>query len=138
MTCLETITCFGHNFIIAKHKTTIEITKEPFLTKKGDCIIGINADKACYDLNKDAKLYLTKGEKVFFEIEVNGKKDIITAFGSKNLILTNKTSIVIRKSNFIDDRTIAINADKAACDIRRDIIEELKNPNVKLILRVIK
>ena len=33
---------------------------------------------------------------------------------------------MIRKSDFLDSRTFAINADKAACDINRKIIEELK------------
>lgn len=133
----EKIISFGHNLVSGEHNTTVEITKEGFLTKNGDCIIGINANKSCFDLDKKTKDYLKSGKKVLFEIEVNGKKDRINAFGSEDLILTNKTSIVIRKSSYIDDRTIAIKADKAACDIRRDIIEELKNPNTKLILRVI-
>ncbi|MEM0473464.1 MAG: DUF371 domain-containing protein [Candidatus Aenigmatarchaeota archaeon] len=134
---LEKITSFGHELVSGKHKTTVEITKENFLTKKGDCIIGINANKSCFDLDEKTKHHLKSGKKVLFEIEVNGKKDRIDAFGSNGLILTNKNSIVIRKSNYIDDRTIAIKSNKAACDIRRDIIEELKNPNAKLILRVI-
>ncbi|MBU5689619.1 MAG: DUF371 domain-containing protein [Candidatus Aenigmatarchaeota archaeon] len=135
---LEEIIAFGHEKVLAKHKTTIEITRENFLTKNGDCIIAVNANKSCFDLNENLKSVLKSGEKIIFEIEVNGKKDKITAFGSNQLDLSNKTSIVIRKSNYIDDRTIAINADKAACNIRRDIIEELKNPKAKLILRVIK
>ncbi len=134
---LDEITAFGHEMILGKHKTTIEITKENFLTKKGDCIIAVNANKACFDLNEKTKNILKNNKKIVFEIEVNGKKDYITAYGSEDLILKNKTSIVIRKSSFIDDRTIAIKANKSAIDIRRDIIEELKNSNSKLILRVL-
>ncbi|RLI98790.1 MAG: DUF371 domain-containing protein, partial [Candidatus Aenigmatarchaeota archaeon] len=40
--------------------------------------------------------------------------------------------IVVRKSDFIDERTLAILADKAACDIKREIIEKMKNPEAQM------
>lgn len=135
---LEKIFAFGHEKIIGTHKTTIEVTKENYLTERGNCIIAINANKACFDLNNQTKKFLKSGGKIKFIFEINGETDVVTAFGSPKLKLSNKTSIVIRKSDFIDDRTIAIKADKAAKDIKRKIIEELKNPNAKLIIRVVK
>lgn len=135
---LEKFFAFGHEKIIGTHKTTIELTKENYLTEKGNCIIAINATKACFDFNSYTKKFLKSGKKIKFIFEINGKTDIVTAFGSPKLKLSNKTSMVIRKSDFIDDRTIAIKADKAAKDIDRALIEELKNPNAKLIIRVIK
>ncbi|MEM5832867.1 MAG: DUF371 domain-containing protein, partial [Candidatus Aenigmatarchaeota archaeon] len=48
---------------------------------------------------------------------------------SPALKLTNDKSIVIRKSDYIDDRTAAILSTKAAIDIDRRIIEKLKNEN---------
>ncbi|MFH8080370.1 MAG: DUF371 domain-containing protein [Candidatus Aenigmatarchaeota archaeon] len=134
---LEEIVAQGHPLISAKHKTTIEITKENFLTKNGDCIIGINANKACFDLSKKTKNILLKGKMIRFVFQANDMSDELVAFGSKNLLLSNKTSIVIRKSSFIDDRTIAIKSNKAACEIKRELIKELKNPNTKLIIRLI-
>ncbi|HIP75502.1 MAG TPA: DUF371 domain-containing protein, partial [Thermococcus paralvinellae] len=41
----EIIHCYGHENIKATHKSTLEITKEDFLTPRGDCIICIKADK---------------------------------------------------------------------------------------------
>ncbi len=137
MSELEKIVAFGHEKVKGTHKTTIEITKENFLTYKGDCIIGVKSEKACFYLNENTKKILRTGKKIRFILEVNGKTDVVNAFGSPDLILTNKTSLVIRKSEFVDDRTVAIKADKAAKDLNRSLIEELKNPNAKLIIRVI-
>ena len=39
-----TFLAFGHKNITANHKTTLEFTKENSVTKKGDCIIGVNSD----------------------------------------------------------------------------------------------
>ncbi|MGB9674949.1 MAG: DUF371 domain-containing protein, partial [Nanopusillaceae archaeon] len=33
----------GHKLVKATHKSTLEITKDNFLTERGDCIIGINS-----------------------------------------------------------------------------------------------
>jgi len=133
----DEIVAFGHSLVQAKHKTTVEITKEDFLTEKGDCIIAVKANKACFDIDKRVKESLKKGKKIKILLEVNGIKDEIIAYGSKELALESKTSIVIRKSSFIDERTLAIKADKSAAELDRKLIEELKNPKAKLIVRLI-
>ena len=46
-------TCYGHENITAKHKTTLEFTKDKDLSLKGDCIVGVNAD---FDINKIKEL----------------------------------------------------------------------------------
>ena len=46
MTIIDTIDIMGHPFIQCIHNTTIEITKDNYLTKKGTCILGIKASKA--------------------------------------------------------------------------------------------
>ncbi|MCD6301577.1 MAG: DUF371 domain-containing protein, partial [Staphylothermus sp.] len=45
----------GHPNIRATHKTTLEITKEPHVTPRGDCIIAVNATKATKDLDPELK-----------------------------------------------------------------------------------
>ncbi|MBU5687864.1 MAG: DUF371 domain-containing protein [Candidatus Aenigmarchaeota archaeon] len=134
---LEEIIAYGHPLVLAKHKSTIEITKEVFLTKKGDCIIAVNASKSCFDLNEKTKRILKEGKKIKFVFEANGIKDELIAFGDKNLLLESTVSFVIRKSDFIDERTIAVKANKAAFELKRELIKELKNPNTKLIIRLI-
>jgi hypothetical protein len=116
----------GNKLIKATHKSTLEITKDNFLTERGDCIIGINANYSVKDLPEDLKDHLLNEGKIKIVIKVDDLTDDIIAYGSKNLLLTNDRSIVIRKSNYIDDRTLAINSNKSAIDIDRKLIEELR------------
>ena len=47
---IDKITAFGHPNIVANHKTTLEFTKEKHLSPKGDCIVGINANKSIKEI----------------------------------------------------------------------------------------
>ena len=47
----EEITFYGHKNVLSLHARTIEVTKDSNLTKNGDCIIGVSANKACNDLD---------------------------------------------------------------------------------------
>ncbi|WP_456472187.1 DUF371 domain-containing protein [Methanocaldococcus sp.] len=116
----------GHKNVSAKHKTTIEITKEDYLTPTGDCIIGINADKSMLDFPEELKDKIRNAKKIVVEIEVDGVKDIIIGEGNKNLILNHPTDIVIRKSSYICPRTLMIKANKGAKDIDREIVKKLR------------
>ncbi|HIP90528.1 MAG TPA: DUF371 domain-containing protein [Candidatus Nanopusillus sp.] len=116
----------GHPLIKAIHKSTFEITKDNYLTPNGDCIIGICASHAVCDLPEDLKEHLKFGGKIRIILEVCGNKDEIIAYGHPSLKLVDKRSIVVRKSDYIDARTLAIRANKAARDINRDLIKKLK------------
>jgi hypothetical protein len=137
----EIILAFGHNSIQAIHKSTLEITKEAKLSKRGDCIIAVSANKAMRDLSSEFKENLRKeNAKITMLIEAGEIVEVVNAFGSSRLILTHPTDIVVRKSNYICSRTFAIQADKAACDLSRDLVKRLRNPKqkvkVKLTVRV--
>jgi len=132
------IKAYGHPNIKATHKTTFEITKEDYLTPRGDCIIAIKADKAAADLNPHLKNLLKKENTILIiQLQVGDAHDTIIAKGNPNLTLTSKTSIVIRKSTYIDNRTIAIKANKAAKNINRKLINYLKNKNQIINIRLI-
>ncbi|MFU8653884.1 DUF371 domain-containing protein [Methanotorris formicicus] len=126
----------GHENIRGLHKTTLEITKEMHLTPKGDCIIGVSADKSMQDFPEEFKEKIRKSKKIIVEIEVEGIKDVVIGRGDERLILNHPTDIVIRKSDFICPRTLMIKADKGAKDINREIIEKLKN-GANLTFRII-
>ncbi|MEM5790882.1 MAG: DUF371 domain-containing protein [Candidatus Aenigmatarchaeota archaeon] len=128
----EEIIAYGHPNITATHKTTFEVTKEENLGKEGSCIIGVRANKACKDLNEEFKNALKEGKKVEIIIEVEGISDKVIAFGSPALKLSDEKSIIVRKSDYIDKRTLAILSDKSACDIKREIVEKMKNPQTKM------
>ncbi|MDR2203273.1 MAG: DUF371 domain-containing protein [Nitrososphaerota archaeon] len=136
----EQITAYGHENILATHKNTLMITKDKNLTKKGDCIIAINADKAIADLNTEFKQKLCQpNTKLYITIEADNLIEQITAYGSNELNLNHNNDIVIRKSNFTSDRTLAIKADKAANDLPREFIKKLEKPNqqIKITLTLI-
>lgn len=128
---------FGHRFITSRHGTTFEITKAEELTPKGDCVIGVRADKACVDLDERLKSLLrTEGCRVEFEFLVGGERFFVHAYGSPRLTLIDPKDIVVRKSSFICGRTLAIRADKAAADFPRSMISKLKEEKAKGVMVV--
>jgi hypothetical protein len=129
----EQILAFGHENILAIHPTTLMITKDKELTKQGDCIIATGANKAISDLNPEFKQKLQNANtKLNIIIEADGLIEQITAHGSTELELNNNKDMVIRKSNFTSNRTLAIKADKAAKDLPREFIKKLEKPNQQI------
>ena len=125
MTILETITARGHPLIQCTHTTTIELTKDAYLTKNGTCILGIETSKACYNLNSLLKKKIKDGEKITVLIKAGDIIDSFYGFGHKNLTLLNKKDIVFRKSNYVCDRTILIKCSKSSSDLDRNMIKKL-------------
>lgn len=124
------VTFTGHPNIRSHHGKTIEITKDSNLTVRGDCIIGVNASAACKDLPTKLKSKLRNSNtKVTITIDVEGKTFQIVGKGNESLVLSHDTDIVLRKSNFICPRTLAIKCDHASDSIPRTIIRSLRNPN---------
>ena len=134
---IESVKFYGHPNITGLHKTTIEVTRDNYLTKNGDCIIGISSNKGCIDLSDEFKQKLkTDNTRLEILLLVNNNEFLITANGSLDLLFTHSTDLVIRKSNFLCSRTLAINSDKSAFDIPRDIILDLQNTNTSGILEL--
>ncbi|NIM25205.1 MAG: DUF371 domain-containing protein [Nitrososphaeria archaeon] len=123
---------FGHENIRSTHQKTIEITKEKELTPRGDCIVGVGASASCFDIPEEIKEKLKDPEsKVQFLIKVQDQEFIIQGRGHKDLTLTHKEDIVIRKSDFVCPRTLAVKCDKASDILPRDMVKILQNPTTK-------
>jgi hypothetical protein len=136
----EVILAFGHENIKALHNSTLEITKERHLSKQGDCIVAVAADKGLVDLNPEFKEILLQNQsRITIIIEAGGIVDCLYAFGDSRLILSHPTDMVLRKSSYVCDRTLAIKASKAAGDLSRQLLEELKKPkqDVKITFKAI-
>ena len=122
----------GNENIRSNHQKTIEITKESHLTPQGDCIVGINATSGCADLPQELKDKLkTPGAKVTFSILVGALEFVIKGNGHPDLILTNSEDIVIRKSDFICPRTLAVKCDKASDLLPREMVTLLQDPKTR-------
>jgi len=130
-------TCYGHQNITSKHKTTLEFTKDNYLTLKGDCIVGIKSDYSLLELKKFIKS-LKNNKKIIIKIEIlNNDNKIIEKINAEvNPDFNSEKDIVIRKSDFIDNRTLAIKADKAACDLNMDLIKNIKNNKRKIKIMI--
>ena len=122
----------GHENIRSFHQKTIEITKKSHLTPQGDCIIGVNATSSCADLPSEFKEKLRDpNSKVSFLIKVGEHEFLVKGQGHANLTLTHKEDIVIRKSDFVCPRTLAVKCDKASDLLPREMVSLLQNPNTK-------
>jgi len=124
---------YGHENVIGNHKTTVEITTEDFLTKQGTCIIGIRATQRLSELSSEIKESATlETTKIILIMEIDGIVEKITGTGGKDLTYVDSTSMVTRTSSYQCDRTLMINADKAASDLSREFIDLLKNDSAEI------
>jgi len=133
----ETIICYGHKNVKATHRSTLEITKEDYLTPRGDCIICVKANKGLKELSDEIKEALKSGKKVKIRITADDIVDELEAVGDGKLTFENEISMVIRKSEYVDGRTLAIRANKAARDIKRELVEKLRNPEQRVVVEII-
>lgn len=123
-----TFHCFGHKNILALHRNTIEFTKESHLTKNGDCILGVKADFDFKELIEFIKK--SKGKKIKAKIIVGDYKDEFSFF--PNPSFSHPEEMVIRKTDFKSERTLGILCDKSAKDIKREIINKMKEHKTKM------
>ena len=129
----EVFYAFGHVNVRATHHSTLEFTKDAHLSRTGDCILAVGADKSLADLSDEFKKNLREPRaKLTITVEADGITDKINAYGSPNLLLTHTSDMVVRKSSHVDSRTLAVGADKAARDLSRELVKKLKNPQQKV------
>ena len=117
---------FGHPNITAKHKNTIEFTKDKELSLKGDCIIGVNSD---FDL-KEIKKLIKDSKRIKIVIKVEGISEEINC--EVNPGFDDDKEIVIRKGEFVSKRTLGIRADKACSDFSEEFINKLNQEGRKI------
>jgi hypothetical protein len=135
---VELLSAQGHPNVLAKHPTTFEITRDTRLTRRGDCVIGVNADKGPFDFSDEFKqICRLDGSAIRVELEAAGIVDSIEGSGSDKLTFNHKTESVGRTSSYLSDRTIMVRADKAACDLNRELILALTSSDTKLRVRII-
>ena len=133
----DEVTFYGHPNIQSLHAKTIEITKDEHLTVRGDCIIGVKANKACADLDESFKHRLKSNSAVVrIEIMVGDKSLLITGRGDERLSMLNAHEIVIRRTNFVCPRTMSVLCDKASSDVPRKLVKMLRDQETKGIFRI--
>lgn len=131
---LYKFSAYGHPSILGTHKTTLEFTKDEELTLRGDCIVGVKADFEQNKLNEIIKNSIKRNIKITIEPLSNEKHKKIkeTIYAQVNPSFNDNAEFVIRKTNFVSERTFAIHSNKAAFDLNRDLINFLKGENNKI------
>lgn len=134
----ETIVARGHQNVLATHPTTLEFTKETTLSKKGNCIIAVSANKTMKDLSPTLKQGLQRERsEVCVLIETGEIIETVHALGSPRLTLLHPTDFVVRKGDYMCNRTLAVHADKSACNLSRTLVQKLKNPRQEVKITLI-
>ena len=134
---VEAFAARGHPNIMATHPTTLEITKEISLTKMGNCIVAVDATKGLVDLSQDfKKACMNDKSRILVELDVSDMVERVAGRGSHLLTLEDEEELVIRKSTYVSNRTLMINADKAACDLRRQFIQRLRSTSTDIHVRL--
>ena len=131
------VTFYGHPNVQSLHAKTIEITKDEHLTPRGDCIIGVKANKACSDFDESFKQRLKSNSSIVrMEIMIGDESILVSGMGDDRLSMLNPHDIVIRKTKFVCPRTMSVQCDKASSDLPRKLVKMLQDRETKGIFRI--
>jgi hypothetical protein len=101
-------------------------------------VIAVQATKGLADFPTEFRVMCGKDEaRIIVQLKAAGIVESIEGKGSCGLTLSHPVEMVGRKSTYVSGRTIMIRADRAACDINRDLVHELQSPSTTLHVRVI-
>ena len=121
---------YGHPNVLGTHKTTLEFTKDEEITLKGDCIVGVKADFDIDEIKKFIKRLQNK--RITIIIETSDRKILEKIAAELNPGFNSDKEFVIRKTDFVSERTFAIKSNKAAFDLKRELISYLKDKKSKV------
>lgn len=76
----------------------------------------------------------SESARLTITMETDTQMEFVHASGSLQLELTHSTDLVVRRSDFVSNRTLAIKADKVAKDFARDFVKKLQNPKQQITI----
>lgn len=131
----EIVRARGHEHVTAQHASTLEVTSDDWLTPAGDCIVGIEADRVSSDFT-DAFVDACRDHDatITATFVVERYEQTVTGRGHPDLTFENDRSMVVRTSEYVDDRTVMVEADTAAAGLDRNLITALANGSELTVL----
>ncbi|MFW6449379.1 MAG: DUF371 domain-containing protein, partial [Halobacteriota archaeon] len=124
----------GHEHVRATHASTLEVTTEPSLTPAGDCIVGVDADRAPADLDPAfVEACRDADAKIVATLTSGTLEEVVVGRGDPALTFADDRGAVVRTSAYVDDRTVLVEADKAAADLDRRLVERLADGSELLL-----
>jgi hypothetical protein len=122
----EVVHARGHENVSAEHTSTFEVTSDDYLTPAGDCILAIEGDRTPADFDdKFVSACQQSDSTIVATIEVGEHTETIEGRGHPDLTFENDRSLVGRTSEYVDDRTVMVDADNPALGIDREMVEAL-------------
>jgi hypothetical protein len=134
-----TFRALGHQNVRSSHTTTIMITRDEHLTARGDCVVAVAAEASLSGLPEEMKeAARARDAAITLTLEVGRMSFTVTGRGHPSLSYSSAADMVARKSLYTCGRTLMVEADKAACDLPREMVRLLQSPSseVKVTLRV--
>ena len=124
----EVIRASGHENVRAEHASTFEVTTDDWLTPAGDCILAVEADRSPADFGS-AFVAACRDEsaRITAEVAVGDHVHTVEGRGHPDLTFESDRSAVARTSDYVDGRTVMIDADHAAAGFSRDIVAALQD-----------
>ncbi|NEU57636.1 DUF371 domain-containing protein [Halorussus sp. MSC15.2] len=122
----EVLHARGHENVSAAHASTFEVTTDDYLTPAGDCILGIEADRAPADFDDEFVAACQNADAtITATFEAAGHTETVVGRGHPDLEFESDRSAVGRTSDYVDDRTILVGAEFAAEGFDRDLVAAL-------------
>ena len=115
----------GHPNVTAAHRTTLEITKDDWLTERGDCIVGVSSEASTADLPSWLKDAIRGGATVIVVLCAGGICDSVVGRGDPGLELSDPRRMIVRRSTYKEPATLMISSSKAARDLDRRLVSQL-------------
>lgn len=124
----EVITASGHEVVQATHASTLEVTTDEYLTPAGDCIVAIEADRSPREFDQ-AFVAACQDRSAHIELTIaaDGHAQTVVGRGDPALTFDSDRAIVARTSDYVDDRTVLVEADAAAKDLDRELITAIQS-----------
>ena len=117
----------GHKNVTSAHRSTFEVTMDKEIGIRADCIVGVSSKIKLEDFPLELRNAI-KNENTLIKVqlETENAEDEIKGYGHPELTLDHPTDMVCRKSDFKCSRTLMIKSDKAAVDLKRELVNDLK------------
>lgn len=134
----QRVRAVGHEHVTAEHTSTFELTSDDWLTPAGDCILGVESSEVPATFDDDfVSACRSRDAKITVRLRVDDLQQVIEGRGHPDLTFESERSMVVRTSEYVDDRTVVIDASAAAADVDRDIVDRLKaGADLDCLLRV--
>jgi hypothetical protein len=122
-----TFSCRGHPAIRGTHAKTLELTREPDISVRATCVVGVAAQVGTEELAGFVG-------PVSITLRTGPHQEVVRATAEPAFRL--ERAIVLRRSRHRSPDTFATGADRGAGDLDREMIRMLQHPDARLLVVV--